>query len=107
MNKKKNKLTKLEERLLMYPPNENTWICNKCKFIVTGNFKNCNWCLEPKPENPKLIYKTYLTACEKVGIIPGSCRWKYREGSKVPIVFLKDGTKWIEQNELKEEISGS
>lgn len=71
-NNKKEKITKQDERLLMWPPN------------IT---------------NP--LWDKYVIACKKVGIEPGSGRWKYRQGTKTPIIFPKDGTKWIEQEDWK------
>jgi len=65
MKNKKNKLSKFEERLLMYPPSEKNELWGK-----------------------------YIIACEKVGIEPLSGRWTYRRGTKTPIFFPKNGTKW-------------
>lgn len=96
---KKSNLTKFEERLLMYPPSKDAWKCDGCKMIVPGSKKECNWCRSKKPQSPKLIYPLYLTACEKVGILPGSCRWRYKDNTKTAIIFPKDGNKWIPQLE--------
>lgn len=65
MKKKKVKLTSIEKRLLLYPPTKSTWICDNCKFYVSGKYNICVMCRTEKPANAKLVWPMYLEAKRK------------------------------------------
>jgi len=98
-SKKSYKLTKIEKRLLEYPPNPDTWECqgilsNSEKCTMGNNAKNtkCVVCGTIKPKRPKKYWKTYVEACNKVGIIPGEQLFKVFDG--VPKIRNIRGTGW-------------
>jgi hypothetical protein len=78
------KLTQADERLILYPPTETTWECNRtrtviqdgepaeytCKAKNAGHVRNCVICTKPKARNAKLVWPRYLEACRKAGVEP-------------------------------------
>lgn len=88
---KKLKLSKQEKNILLYPPTTTTWLCAKGTeyiHINAGSADRCLWCGEAKPESPKLLWPTYLKACEKVDVEPGTL-WK-QVSDKTILIKRKD-----------------
>jgi hypothetical protein len=97
------KLTKMEKNLLIYPPTKSSWYCKnkECKMINSGSSDRCWLCSVPKPDKPKLVWKDYKVACEKVEILPGEQLWKVSDGlPMVRTLGSRNGwepwPKWIE-----------
>lgn len=81
------KLTQADQRLLRHPPTEKTWECQVkrthddmqvvCGMVNSGSRTTCCLCTRPKARQPKLLWPSYLAACKKAGIEPGT-RWPLR-----------------------------
>lgn len=93
MRSKKPKLSKIELRLLEYPPKRDTWICKNHtpEAINGGNFKKCYICGSEESDEPKL-WERYLVACTKIGILPESGR--VIQSDRGFLFFPKNGKKW-------------
>jgi hypothetical protein len=98
---KTQKLTKIEERLLLFPPTKDTWICNNCDRYVSGSYNVCIWCRVKKPKQPKLVWPKYIKACEKINIEPLSA--KYKVIQKVPHLLPRLTSTWITREEFDRE----
>jgi hypothetical protein len=92
-------LTTVEKRLLEYPPNEDTWVCEDekeygiCGMVNTGREEVCSWCSAVKPTRAKLLWPQYIIACNKVGIEPKSALWRESPNTGRPMIRY-NGERW-------------
>lgn len=103
-----NDLSSFELRLLEHPPTETTWVCthvykdedkgtiSKVDMINAGSQTHCVFCQKAKSKTAKTLWLDYVAACGKVGIEPGSTRWKKVNSTRGLIMDHEKG-KWVEK----------
>lgn len=95
-------LTEKEKRMLEYPPTPATWVCQNmgeegvCGMINAAYYDVCSICATRRPDNPTLLWPSYVTACNKVGITPGESLWRISPNSGRPMIKPKSGGRWEE-----------
>lgn len=91
VKKKLLRLSVLEQSLLLHPPTEETWLCDKCEMILSGTNDRCWICGQTKTDI--LLWPIYEKACTKVGVPIGSL-W-YIKNKVNGLVMTREPTgKW-------------
>lgn len=93
--RKRVKFTKEELKLLEYPPTERTWVCENHSggLANSGIAESCFFCGKAKDKNPILLWTTYASACEKLGIKPLTGTWVQIDNFTGRL-FMKGGRAW-------------
>ena len=89
------RLTRVEQRLIHYPPTKGTWVCQAkkpsldgpkvpCTKVNSGAAEVCWVCGTKPPAKRKLLWPEYVSACKKAGIEPTGKMRSRIEDSDVP-----------------------